>query len=87
MTLRELCTIRESCRNFDPDRPVPQELLKQIAETAILAPTARNEQSWHFYLCTGETAKEVAKCTHLFPGVNAFTDNCPAFIVISSEEK
>jgi nitroreductase len=42
-----ICT-RESFRNYDPNRPVPKEILEKILEAVRLAPSACNYQSWKF---------------------------------------
>lgn len=39
MTFMEIAARRESCRNFE-DKPVEQEKLMKIAETARLAPVS-----------------------------------------------
>lgn len=72
---------RESCRDYD-GRPVDKALLTRMVEAARLAPSACNSQPWHFTVVTGEKAKNVAKCTKKM-GANGFTENVPAFIVIS----
>lgn len=46
---------RRSIRSYRSD-PVPAADLKKIVEAAILAPSARNQQKWHF---TVITAKDV----------------------------
>ncbi len=84
MTFKEIVQNRESCRNFS-QKPVEKEKLISIIEAARLAPSACNSQPWHFTLVTGEKAKDVASCTHEL-GMNKFTDECPAFIVITEEE-
>ena len=82
-SLKELALKRESCRNY-LEKPIAHEVLTELVETAILAPSASNRQSWRFALCEGETAKKVAALCEVKPGVNAWAKNCPAFIVISS---
>ena len=60
-------------------------MLIKCVEAARLAPSACNSQPWSFIVSSGEKAKEVAKCTQK-TGMNKFTDDCPAFIVICEEE-
>ena len=79
----ELIQNRESCRDFDV-RMVEKDDLQHIVEAARLAPSACNSQPWHFTAVTGEKAALLAKCTQEM-GMNKFTDNAPAFIVISEE--
>ena len=42
---------RRSIRSFE-DRPIPKDILRTIAETALYAPSAMNRQSWHFVVMT-----------------------------------
>lgn len=42
---------RRSIRSFGPD-PVPREMLHQIVETAMFAPSSRGSQPWHFTIVT-----------------------------------
>ena len=79
----ELVNMRESCRSYKETEVEKEKLLKCI-ECARLSPSACNSQPWSFTVVTGEKAKEVAKCTQK-GGMNKFTENCPAFIVISEE--
>ena len=48
----ELIKNRRSIRAYDPDKVVAPELLKQILEAGILAPTAKNLQPGRFILVT-----------------------------------
>lgn len=83
---KDLCLKRESCRAYD-GRPVPKELLEELCETALLAPSARNLQPWTFRVCTGETAKRIFSEAMAAHGWNAWTETCPALIVIESEPR
>ena len=75
---------RQSCRSYDPDRVVEREKLDAILESARLAPSACNGQPYHLTVCTGETAKEVARAT-MGMGMNKFAIQAPVMIVISEE--
>ena len=83
-SFEKLVMSRESCRDFS-DRPVEIEKITNILKTALLSPSACNSQPWHFTVVMGENAKKVAACTHEL-GMNKFTDNCTAFIIINEEE-
>jgi nitroreductase len=48
MEFSELIIRRESIRNYDPSRPVPEEVLKRILEAGRIAPSASNMQPWKF---------------------------------------
>ena len=80
----ELVSKRESCRAYSTKEVEKEKLLKCI-EAARLSPSACNSQPWSFVVATGERGNEVAKCTQK-SGMNKFTDNCPAFIIITEEQ-
>ena len=84
MDFLEIAKARQSCRNFDPDRPVEKEKLEKIIEAGILSPSACNGQPYHFTVCEGEAAKKVAKCTTDI-GINKFAYEVPVMLVISEE--
>ena len=73
---------RQSCRSYDPDRPVEQEKLDNILEAARLAPSACNGQPYRLTVCRGETAKKVAAAT-MGMGMNRFAGDAPVLIVLS----
>lgn len=50
MEFTELINSRESIRNYDPSRPVPEEVLKRILDAGRIAPSACNLQPWKFLL-------------------------------------
>jgi nitroreductase len=56
---------RVSVRNYE-QRPVPREVLEDIADCGRLAPTGRNEQAWTFVVVTepGLRAKLAEICRH-----------------------
>lgn len=81
----DLVDTRYSCRDYDPDRPVEHEKLVQCIEAARLAPSACNSQPWHFTVIEErDKILEVAKCLQ-DSGMNKFTDNAGALIVINEE--
>ena len=84
MNFTEIANTRQSCRSYDPDRPVEQEKLNAILEAARLAPSACNGQPYHLTVCRGEKAKEAAKGT-MGMGMNKFVAKAPILIVISEE--
>lgn len=81
----ELIKRRESCRNFDPDRPVEREKLVRCAEAAWLAPSACNGQPWKYLIVTNPEL--VTKLRPLMQGLgmNKFVDECSAFAVVLEE--
>lgn len=84
MTFTELIEKRQSCRAFDPARDVSDETLHTVLKAARLAPSACNGQPYHFTVCRGELAKQVAKATQGM-GMNAFTNDAPVMIVVSEK--
>ena len=57
MNFTEIAKNRQSCRNYDAERPVEEEKIKAVLEAAQLAPSACNGQPYHFTVCYGEKAK------------------------------
>ncbi len=84
MNFTEIALNRQSCRNFDENRPVEEEKLQAVMESARLAPSACNSQPYHFTVCRGELAKEVAKGT-MDMGMNKFVAQAPVMIVITED--
>ena len=84
MNFTEIAKNRQSCRSYDEERPVEPEKLQAIMEAARLAPSACNGQPYHFTICQGALAKEVAKAT-MGMGMNKFASQAPVLIVVSEE--
>lgn len=84
MNFSEIAKNRQSCRYFDNAKQVEDEKIQAILESAILSPSACNAQPYHFTVCKGEKAKEVAEATRGM-GMNKFTADVPVMIVISEE--
>ena len=82
MNFDQLIHTRQSCRSYDPAKAVEKEKLNAILAAARLAPSACNGQPYHFTVCCGEKAKEVAKATQGM-GMNKFASDAPVLIVIS----
>lgn len=84
MDFFELINKRESCRSYDESREVEEEKLQKILAAAVLSPSACNGQPYHFTVCRGEMAKEVAAATQGM-GMNKFATQAPVLIVISEK--
>ena len=84
MNFMEIANQRQSCRSYDPDRPVEPEKLSAIMDAVRLAPSACNGQPYFFTVCTGEKAKEAAKATTGM-GMNKFALQAPILIVVSEK--
>ena len=83
MNFTELAMNRQSCRSYDATRPVEEEKLRAVLESARLAPSACNGQPYHITVCRGEAAKAVAKLTVGMGGMNKFAAQAPVMLVIS----
>ena len=84
MNFMEIARTRQSCRAYDETRAVEAEKLNAMLEAARLAPSACNGQPYHFTVCRGETAREVAKATAGL-GLNKFAVQAPVLIVVSEK--
>ena len=84
MNFNEIAKLRQSCRYFDNTKQVEDEKIQAILESTILSPSACNAQPYHFTVCKGQKAKEVAEATRGM-GMNKFTEDVPVMIVISEE--
>lgn len=82
MDFLEIAKLRQSCRSYDETKPVEQEKILSVLEAARIAPSACNGQPYHFTVCSGEAAREVAKAT-MGRGMNKFADQAPVLIVVS----
>ena len=81
MDFLEIASTRQSCRSYEENKPVEQEKLDAVLEAARLAPSACNGQPYHFTVCRGQAAKDVAlACRGL--GMNKFAVQAPIAIVV-----
>jgi len=80
-----LAAARSSCRAFDAEKTVSQNDLHRIIDAARLSPSACNSQPWHYTVVTGGPRLEAVRTAAQSLGINAFTADCPAFIVINEE--
>ena len=86
MNFMEIANARQSCRSYDPDRPVEPEKIEAILQAGRLAPSACNGQPYHITVCTGEVAKAIAKTTtDLAFGINKFVPQAPVLLAISDK--
>ena len=84
MDFLEIARNRQSCRSYDPDRPVEQEKLDAIVEAFRLSPSACNGQPYHLTVCRGEAAAQVAAATSGL-GMNKFARQAPILLVLSEK--
>lgn len=65
MEFSELIHLRESIRDYDPERPVPPEILEKILEAGRIAPSACNDQPWEFLVIQSSAMlQRVKTCYH-----------------------
>jgi nitroreductase len=63
MEFTDLIRTRESIRNYDPDRPVPKEILEKILDAGRVALSACNFQPWKFLVISSpEMLEKVRAC-------------------------
>ena len=43
------------------EKPVPMEVLKEVIELAVRAPSSMNTQPWHFHIVTGEVLDNIRR--------------------------
>ena len=60
----DLIHTRESVRNYDPNRPVPREILEKILNAGRLAPSACNYQPWKFLVISSSSMLEKVKACY-----------------------
>jgi len=84
MDFMQIANARQSCRCYDENREVEREKIEAVLEAARLAPSACNGQPYHFTVCRGEAAKQIAKATQSM-GMNKFASQAPVLIVVSEE--
>ena len=82
MDFLTIARTRQSCRQYDADRPIEEEKLDALLEAVRLAPSACNGQPYHLTVCRGDTAQKVAKAT-MGMGMNRFAAQAPVLIVLS----
>lgn len=80
MNFLELSKKRYSCRKFS-DQEVPSELLEQIIQAGINAPTAVNTQPFHLFLMESEKAIETINAS------TAFGFGCKHFILVGANKE
>ena len=59
----EVIRTRRSIRQFE-DKPVPEAMVRQIVEAGMLAPSAGNQQPWHFLVVTNRDKLTAVQSFH-----------------------
>ena len=66
MELKQVIKERHSCRSYLPT-PISDEVIKEIVESARLAPSSKNAQQWKFVCVkTDKESKDIAKIMQEF---------------------
>ena len=78
MDLQTCMEQRRSVRKYI-DKPVPRELVREMIQAAILAPSWKNSQVSRYYVAEGNAKKELAQCLADFNQRNV--QNAPVLIV------
>ncbi len=60
MDIREAISNRRSIRSFNPD-PVPKEVLSELLERALRAPSWANTQPWELAIVSGKQISEIRR--------------------------
>ena len=60
MEYHEVINGRRSTRGF-LEKPVPMEVLKEVIELAVRAPSSMNTKPWHFHIVTGEVLDNIRR--------------------------
>lgn len=81
---KKLVMERQSCREFS-EKPVSEQTLREIAELAMLAPSACNSQPWRIYIVTGNDKVQAVAEAVQDKGHNKFSSSAKAFIVITDK--
>jgi nitroreductase len=57
-TFDDVVTGRRSIRGYKPD-PVPKDVIREVIELAMRAPSSLNTQPWNFYVVAGEALDRI----------------------------
>lgn len=82
MNFEEIAVNRQSCRKFNSSKEIEHEKILSILQIANLSPSACNSQPYRITVCSGNTAKLIAKEVQGM-GLNKFAYDAPVFMVIS----
>lgn len=80
----DLAKVRESCRDYDPEREVEIEKLEACLESMKLSPSACNAQPYFYYIVHGDDAKNISKYFQVGT-MNSFVKDVNAFAIVTEE--
>jgi nitroreductase len=84
MEYSELIRTRESVRDYDPQRPLSKEILERILDAGHLAPSAKNNQPWEFWIIQSPEMLERVRACYLR---NWFKDAPCILVVVGFKDK
>lgn len=61
MDIHTLIRNRRTIHDYDPDKPVADDIIKQAIETACWAPNHHLTEPWHFFLLGQETRESICE--------------------------
>jgi len=84
LNFAELTRIRRSCRSYDKVKSagITSDILRNIVEMAITAPSVCNRQHWHVHFFKGDDVGRVLKYQN---GSSGFNDRVPFLALITSD--
>lgn len=82
MEFDKLIRVRESIRDYDPAKKLPEEVLTKILDAARFAPSAVNKQPWEFWVIrSAEMHERVCACYH-----RPWFKDAPVIVVIVGDK-
>ena len=81
----QLVKERQSCREFN-NQPVDKQTVLELAELAMLSPSACNSQPWKMYVVTEGEKLSAVKESLQERGRNSFVSGAKAFIAVSEKQ-
>ncbi len=84
MEYYDLIRSRETLRNYESERKVPEEILNRVLEAGRLAPSASNRQPWTFVLVSSEKVLREVTASYQRPW---FQDAPHVLVVIGDKTK
>jgi len=83
MDLMRAIVDRSSVRSY-ADRPVPPELLEQVLQAGVCAPSANNSRPWHIVVAQREDLRQALAQTHEW---STFAAGAPVVLVICGDRR
>jgi nitroreductase len=80
--IHKLIQNRWSSKAYDPDRPIPPEMIDRLLEAARWAPSGRNRQPWRYIVFDQRNADALAQarsCLH--PGNQEWATRAPVLLL------